>query len=352
MRKKKREVNNMREKRKNKLSILALASVCSLLFLVMSIGSIASESPFAEQLEGVEPATIVYAHTQMPGSSWSLGADVFKEAAERLSNGQLTVEMYGEGQLGDQRQNIEQIIATGEIDMTVTLEPLSYWFDKINLYQLLYLFRDVDHLIAFEEGPLGQEFKGQLLEETGLRVLTYYQRSPRELTSNFAINSIEDIKDLKIRVTESKSAIEGWKAMGASPMPMSYSELFTSLKQGVVDAQENPVYGIYSGKFYEVQDYLAFTDHVIASVYVIISDKKYQSLPEVYQQIVDQAALEAQEVEKAFTDKETLKAMDAMEEYGIVYTYPDKEPFIEAAKEAWKFFPELIEWAEKVQKIQ
>jgi len=337
----------MRKINKNKL--LLLVSMYSLLFLIGSLFSFASENQFAEQLDGVDPAEIVFAHAQTSDSSWALAAEEFKEVAEKLSNGKLTVQIYGEGQLGDQRQTIEEIIVTGEIDVTMALEPLSYWFSGINVYQLLYLFRDVDHLVAFEEGLVGKEFKEKLLEETGLRVLTYFQRTPRQLTSNRPINSLEDLKGLKIRVTESKTAIEGWKSLGASPVPMSFTELFTSLKQGVIDAQENPVYdGIYAYKFYEVQDYLSFTDHAISSVYVIISEKKYKSLPEVYQKILVQAANEAQRFERDFTEEMELKAI----EDGMEFTYPDKGPFIEAAKKSWEFFPELMDWAEKIQAIQ
>ncbi|WP_316978268.1 TRAP transporter substrate-binding protein [Shumkonia mesophila] len=324
--------------RQNRLTVLFSA-----LALVL-----ASNSAQAQKKE-----TLAFAHGFAPAQSWAKAAVKFKEIVEKETNGNLTIKLFDSGILGEQRQLIEQIIDAGTNDLTISLEPLSAWVPDINVYQMLYLFRDMNHLIKFEEGAVGKDLKEITKKKTGLRVLTYFPRPARELsTTKTVVNSINDVKGLKLRVTPSKAAIAGWTAIGAKTVPMNWGEVFTALRQGVLDAQENPFDHMLARKTYEVTKYAARTDHVFASVYVLMSEKKYKSLPEEWQRVIDKAAVEVHDYERAIVIKEDAEAVAKLEGLGMKITSPDLEPFRAAAKQSYDDFPDLKPWIEKIQAIK
>ena len=297
--------------------------------------------------------TLTFAHGFAPNMSWAKAAVKFKEVVEQETNGNLTVKIFDSAILGEQRQLIEQIIDGETNHLTITMEPLSSWVPEINVYQALYLFRDTDHLMKFEEGPIGAELKDIARQKSGLKVLTYFPRPARQLsTTKTVVNSIEDVKGLKLRVTPSKAAIAGWTAIGAKTVPMTWGEVFTALRQGVLDAQENPFDHMVSRKTYEVTPFAARTNHVLASVWLLISDKKYNSLTKEWQAAVDKAAIEAHKYEREITLKEEAAAVEKLKSFGVKITEPDLEPFRAAAKLSYKEIPDLQPWIEKIQAIQ
>ena len=123
-----------------------------------------------------------------------------------------------------------------------------------------------------------------------IRPIDYFARGPRELTSNSPIKSPDDLNGLKMRVPNVPLFIDVWKALGASPRPMAFSEVFTSLQNGTIDAQENPLALIRSANFYEVQKYVNLTDHVRSWIYLTISEITWKKLSSEQQQAVMEAA--------------------------------------------------------------
>lgn len=300
-----------------------------------------------------EPTTLTFAHGFAPNQSWAQAAEKFKEVVEEKTDGQLTIDIYDSGQLGEQRQLFEDIMASGSNDITITLEPISQWVPEVNLYQMLYLFDDIDHLREFEEGPIGQELKDLVQEETGVRTLTYFAREARQLTTtDKEVHSLDDIKGLKIRTTESETALAGWEALGAQTVPMAWGEVFTALQQGVIDGQENPLDHIYARQTYEVTPYGALTNHVYASVWLMISEEKYQSLPEEWQQVIDEAAAEAHKFERSLMEEAMTEVMENLEAEGFKITEPDLGPFREAVEPVYQEFPDLAPWVEKIKAIE
>lgn len=297
--------------------------------------------------------TLIFAHGFAPNMTWAKAAVKFREVVERETNGKLKIKIFDSAILGQQRQLIEQMIDADTNDLTITLEPLASWVPEINIYQSLYLFRDMDHLIKFEEGSVGQDLKNVVRKKSGLRVLTYLPRSARELsTTKIVVNSIDDVKGLKLRVTNSKAAIAGWTAVGAKTVPMSWGEVFTALRQGVLDAQENPFAHMIMRKTYEITPFAAQTDHIFASVWMVISDKKYQALPPEWQRVVDKAAVEAHDYERALAKKADEEAVDKLKSLGVKITKPDLAPFRAAAKKSYDEFPELKPWIERIKAIK
>ncbi len=327
--------------------ILKTGTVLAMLSAI-GLGGLAPTSASAQEAQ-----TLTFAHAFAPNMSWAKAAIRFKEVVEEETDGQLSVRIFDSGTLGEQRQLIEQIIDVGTNDMTITLEPLAFWVPEINVYQALYLFRDMDHLIAFEEGEVGTRLKDLTKERTGLKVLSYFPRPARQLsTVNTPIESVDDVQGLKLRVTESKAAIEGWSEVGAKPVPMTWGEVFTSLQQGVLDAQENPFDHMVARKTYEITKHAAKTDHAFASVWMLIDDERYNELPAEWQAVVDKAAAEAKAYEGELATKEIEDAVATLEENGVTIYEPDLAPFRERAKASYAHFPDLQDWITDIQAIQ
>jgi len=162
---------------------------------------------------------------------------------------------------------------------------------------------DVFYLIAGKKmalevarGDVGRMMADRLVKDTGIRALAISYLGFRHVTnSKRPITSPEDLKGLKIRTQSNPLHIEGFKAFGASPTPMSFAELFTALQQGVVDGQENPIYNIFAAKLYEVQKYLSLTSHICSLGAYIMSDEYYRSLPKDIQEAIDKASADARE---------------------------------------------------------
>ena len=179
----------------------------------------------------------------------------------------------------------------------------------------------------------------------------------RNVTSNKPINTPADLKGFKIRTPQSPAQIETFKALGAIPTPMSFSELYGALQQGVVDGQENPLENILNGKLFEVQKYCAFTRHIYNFAYVLISEKFWNSLSK------DDQKLMAEEIKKGcfwqmdyLTGKE--KEMEQLlKDKGMQFTNPDRDAFRKAAAAAYesdfvkKMEPRSAEIIKKIREI-
>lgn len=311
---------------------------------VLSLSASAFAPAFAQQ------TTLTFAHGFTPDMSWGQAAQRFKEVVEEETDGEVQIRIYDSALLGEQRQLIEQIIDTGTNDITISLEPLSLWVPEVNLYQLLYLFESADHLDRFEQGEGGGELRELVREGAGVKVLTYFAREPRQLsTTNLAVESIDDVQGLTLRVPESDTAIAGWSAVGANPVPMPFGEVFTALRQGVLDAQENPFSHMVERQTYEVTPYGARTNHVYAPVWMMMSDERFEALPEAHQEAVLKAAEAAHELEREITAAAAAETEATLEGHGFQISEPDLAPFRERAQESYENFPALAEWVERVR---
>lgn len=312
-----------------------------------------AETPSAETPKPAEGKTmkLTFAMDLSPTDSWTQASKKFAEIVKEKTNGRIEITVHDSATLGPQRQALEGILA-GTVHGTMATEPLSYWVEDINLYGIPYLFRDQAHLDKFLASDAGTELHQKLIDK-GFRPITYFNRPPRQVTSNKPINSIADMKGLKIRVPESSTAPAAFKAMGAAPVTMNFAELYSSLETGVLDAQENPLTSIFFNKLHEVQDHLAYTNHQYQVGYMIFSEKTYQSLSDEDKKIIDEAAQEAKKFESDMI-QEIMKTIEGdLEKAGVTFTHPDIKPFAEAAKGAYSgYTPLMQDWIKKIQAIQ
>jgi len=282
--------------------------------------------------KGEEKIVLKFGHIVNTDNSWHKAAEKFKEIVETKSKGRVQVNIYPNSQLGSERATIEAI-QLGSVDMTITGETLQLWAPKVGIMAALYMIRDSDHLKKVVTGPIGKEIENEIIEKAGLRPIAWFERGPRELTSNRPIRTPEDLKGFKIRIPEVPLFLESWRALGANPVPMAFSEIFTGLQQGTIDGQENPYAMIHTASLFEVQKYINKTDHVRTWIYVVIGEKRFKSLPPDIQQIILDAGKEMQEYEhKLFLQDEDRLYKD-LQAKGMQVVEVDKAAFAAKVKD-------------------
>ena len=222
----------------------------------------------------------------------------FKKLVEERSEGRLDVTVFHGGQLGDERENIEGA-QLGTVHLACVSNGVMVPFSqKFMLLDIPFLFEDYEQARAIIDSK-GQALLFEGLNDIGLVGLAIWEQGYRNIsTSKKAIRTLEDIEGMKIRTMEAPLHVTAFRGLGSNPTPMSFSQLYTSLQQGVVDGQENPLYVLTQEKFYEVQDYVVLTRHIYDPMPVIASKKWMDSLPPDLQRIVIEAMVEVTSYER------------------------------------------------------
>lgn len=269
---------------------------------------------------------LAFAHIADENNSWHKAALKFKELVEENSGGRIEVTVYPNNSLGSESEVLE-MIQTGTCDITITADSLSTWAPDIGFMGAPYMISDYDHLERVADGEVGETIEQQILDKAGMRCLTWFARGPRYLTSTKKVTTPDDLSDVVIRVPDVPMYVTTWESFGAKPVPMALSEVFTSVQQGTINAQENPLALIKSNGFAEVFPYCMETEHVISWIYMVIGDEKYQSLPDDLKQVVDAAAAEVQGYERELFYEDEEKLRQELEDAGMEFVPVDKAAF-------------------------
>lgn len=336
-----------------KRSLIGLA-----LTLVLSLGTLTgcggSDNQKQSSTSSGEKITIRVGHVLAPTHPYTLGLQKFGEILSQKTNGRVTVEVFPSSQLGNERDMVEALqLGTQEMAL-VSTAPLSSFTKKFYVFDLPFIFKNTESARKVVDGEIGTELL-QSLDEQGITGLCYFENGFRNITNNKGpINTPNDLKGLKIRTMESPIQMDTFTALGASPTPMAFGELFTALQQGTIDGQENPLAIIDTSKFYEVQKYLSITEHFYAPAPLLVSKSFFEGLDEETQNAIKEAALEARDYERGLLDESNAKLMDQLKKDGMEINTPDKAPFIEAVQSVYQKYENDItkELIEKVQKAQ
>lgn len=257
--------------------------------------------------------------------------------AERLaeeSGGTMRIDVYPSQQLGTEREMLE-LLQIGSLGMTkVSSSVLENFAPEYRVLSLPFVFRDDAHRFSVLEGEVGR----QLLvapEPFRLRGLAFYDAGSRSFyTVNRPVTSPEDLRGEKIRVQESATAMDMVRALGGSPTPIAWGELYTALQQGVVDGAENNPPSFYLSRHYEVARYYVLNEHTAVPDVLAIGTPMWDRLTPQQQEWLQSAADASVEVQKRLWREATLEALDAVREAGVeVITEVDKAPFASAVEE-------------------
>jgi TRAP-type transport system periplasmic protein len=280
-----------------------------------------------------QKVTLKLGHLANEQNPWHLASVKFAEEVAKRTNGEIEIAIFPNEQLGKETDLIKGI-QLGTVDFTITGESLQNWAPAAALLAVPYALRDLQHLDAVVAGPVGTKISAQIDEKTGLVPLAYFARGARELTSNREIKSPADLNGLKLRVPNVPLFVKVWEALGARPTPMAFSEVFTSLQNSTIDAQENPLALIKSASFFEVQKFVNRTDHVLSWIYLVGGSKKLATLKPEHRTAIAEAAKAAQAFERGLFVEDERKLEEELKAKGMKFVEVDKAAFAAKAKDA------------------
>ncbi len=280
-----------------------------------------------------QEVTLKLGHLANEENPWHLASVKFGEELSALTDGRIAVEVFPNESLGKEIDLINGM-QLGTVDMTITGESLQNWAPKAALLAVPYAFKTIEDMDAFASGETGREIEQQIVEKVQIRPIAYFARGARDLTSNRPIKTPADLNGLKMRVPNVPLFVDVWKALGANPGPMAFSEVFTSLQNGTIEAQENPLALIRSASFYEVQSHVNLTDHVRSWIYLTIAESTWQKLSADDQAAVTEAAARAQAYERDLFNASLADDRAFLEEKGMTFVEVDAAAFQAAAKDA------------------
>ena len=258
-----------------------------------------------------------------------------KESVEKGSNGRIMLELFPGGTLGNQLALVSGV-RTGAIDMGImvawsvaTVEPSAMLAD------LPFLFDDLESARKILDGPAGQKILGYL-EPKGIKGLGWSELGLRGIIGNKPVRTPADLEGVKIRVVPNPLYIAAWKAAGANPVPLAFSEIYLALQQGVIDAVDTNYEAFYGAKHYEVSKYLALTDHMYTGAIIAMNLRKFEGLPADLQEVMLQAAADAKVESWAKAQEIEMRAKEVIGENVDEVTQPDRAAFRDAMKSVYK----------------
>ena len=249
--------------------------------------------------------------------SLTKGLKKFAEIIEKESGGKLKGEVFADGLLGGDRQVLEALQMGTVQGTAVSTGVVAAFAPRFDAFDLPYLFKDKATAYKVFDGPIGTELLNDL-PKAKLVGLGYWENGFRHVTNNKRpIQTAEDFKGLKLRTLESKVHVEFWKMMGTNPTPMSFSQLYSAMEQGVVDGQENPYGNVVSSKFNEVQKYLSNTGHVYNANVFLVSKVFWDKCTDQEKEIIKKAAIEARDYQRKLNEEEDQTSVKLLTEKGM-----------------------------------
>jgi tripartite ATP-independent transporter DctP family solute receptor len=271
-------------------------------------------------------------HGAQAGHPSHFGLLKFAEIVAAKSGGKMKVEVYPDRQLGEEREMIEGL-QLGTVDMAVvSTGPLLAFAPKAGVLDLPFLFKNSAHAYKVLDGDVGKSLLKDM-EARNIIGVAWWENGWRHLTTKKEIKSPNDLKGIKLRTMQNPVHIAAFQKLGASPVPMAWGEVFTSLSQGVIDAQENPVTVIYTNSLWEVQKYLTLTGHVYGPHVVLVSGATWGKLTADQKTWVRDAIVEATGFQRQTSQRLEKEQLEALKQKGMIVNTIDVVPFQTATAE-------------------
>ncbi len=280
-------------------------------------------------------------HVGEPGSLFDVSANEFAKRANAKLGAKAKVVAYGSSQLGGDKEQMQKLLL-GTLELAVPSTVMTSVVDQFGVFEMPYLVKDREHMKRIEKEVVWPKL-APLAAAKGYTLLAVWENGSRHITNNLRpIVKPEDLKGIKLRVPEGKWRVKMFQAYGANPSAMKFSEVFTALKTGTMDGQENPYSQIYSAKFHEAQKYLSITDHVYTPAYVIAGTKRWQALPADVQKILADTAKETQAFVYEAAAKMEKDLLDKIKAAGVAVNNADKDAFVKASAGIYKEFGDSV----------
>jgi tripartite ATP-independent transporter DctP family solute receptor len=299
----------------------------------------------AAQAQDIKEHTIKFAHQNPAGHPIVMGMEKFAEIVKAKSGGKIKVNLFPGGVLGSDQANVSALQG-GTLEMVVlNTGILASQVKELSIFDFPFLFANTKEADAIVDGPVGKKMHAKL-EEKGIVGLSYWELGFRNITnSKRPLNKVEDIAGLKLRVIPNPINVDWVKALDANPTPLPFPEVYAAMEQKAIDGHENPVTVINANKFYEVQKYLAITNHQYNPQSVIISKKFWDTLNTAEKKLIDDASDEATKYQRVQNRAVMTTALENVKKNGMVVT---EFSAAEAAKFREKMKPVIAKYSANV----
>ncbi len=289
-----------------------------------------------------------FSHVVSENTPKGKAALFFEKRLEELSKGKIDVQIYPNSQLYKDKAVLKAIKLNSVQMACPSFSKFTKTVPQLAIFDLPFLFKDMNHVHKVQDGEVGQKLK-DLVSAKGFVVLDYWDNAFKQLSSaKKALLMPDDAKGQKFRIMSSKVLEAQFKAVGANPQVMPFSEVYSALQQGVIDGQENTNSNIYTKKFYEVQKDMTLSNHGYLGYLVVMSKKFYDSLPKDLQEAVNTAIKDATAKEREYAAQLDKEQLDKIKEYAkksgklTIHELDDKQ------KAAWrasmeKIYPEFYD---------
>ena len=294
-----------------------------------------------------------------PGPNSILGDEVryFGKLVDVNTDGKVEVKLFASALLGKENTELEGMVA-GTHDAFLHISAYTGRIKEQRFWDLPFLFPDRDAVARVVQGPLREQMEKDF-RKYNLELLGFFGFGYRQFTGNkHPYNVPEDLKGIKHRIPGGKSKMMLFKALGADPSTITFSELYQALKTGVVDSQDNPLSLIYDTKFYEVTKYLSICNYVYNPVILAVGQPFWKKVPDKYKPILKQAARDTEGWSRELSAKIDVqimqKIMKANPDYKVNYCKKEDLPkWRKAAQPVYDAFAEDAgkEWAEKIERV-
>ncbi len=289
------------------------------LLILLVLISVAVAPMFAQgsqEAKADEPMVLRLADNQPIGYPTVVGDEKFAELVKEYSEGRILVEVYPQATLGDEKSCIEQV-QFGGIDFTrVSISPLSAFNPLLNALQMPYLYRNPDHMWKVLNGEIGEYFL-ESMKDNGFVGLTYFDSGARSFYNTIKpVYTVADLAGMKIRVQESDLMMGLVEALGATPTPMSYGDVYSALQTGVIDGAENNWPSYDSSNHYEVAKFYSIDQHTRVPEMLIASKTTMDKLSTADQEIIKKAARDCQATQIAAWNEYAKKSEQKVKDYG------------------------------------
>ena len=302
-----------------------------LLIAAAAVALLGAPSVFAQGLE------IKVGHVGEPGSLFDVSANEFSKRANAKLGAKAKVAVFGSSQLGGDKEQMQKLLL-GTLELAVPSTVMTSVVDQFGVFEMPYLVKDREHMKRIEKEVVWPKL-APLAAAKGYTLLAVWENGSRHITNNVRpIVMPEDLKGIKLRVPEGKWRVKMFQTYGANPSAMKFSEVFTALKTGTMDGQENPFSQIYSAKFHEAQKYLSITDHVYTPAYVIAGTKRWEALPADVRKILADTAKETQGYVYETAARMEKELLDKIKAAGVAVNNANKDAFVKASAAIYKEF--------------
>ncbi|MFA7022333.1 DctP family TRAP transporter solute-binding subunit [Aliarcobacter sp.] len=255
-------------------------------------------------------------HVVSSSTPKGIASDYLEKRIEELTNGRIDVQVFPNSQLYGDGEEMKALVMNNVQVIMPSLSKFTSIAPQMQLFDLPFIFRDKAHLYAVMDGEVGAKLKSFIDAKKQMLAFDYWDAGFKHFSSSKQpIVNPEDAKGLKYRIQSSKVLEAQFKAVGGNPQILPFSEVYSALQQGVVDATENPLSNFFTKKFHEVQSSLTLSSHGYLGYLVVMNQQFFNKLPKDLQEHVKTAMKEATELERRETAIEDAKIIDALRKY-------------------------------------